>query len=115
RTHLVLFRRRIAGTVPHIRHHVSPHRGSPMRRLRYVLLLAFLVAVPLAIVMAIPKTRVLALAVIRQENHNGDRFAGEWARMLDDSNENVRKEAAYQLGQMGESSKRYVPDLAKAL
>jgi HEAT repeat protein len=63
----------------------------------------------------IPKTRFLLLALARSEPFLDEKPLSHWAHDLEDSDEEVRVRAAFQLGLFNGESRPVVPDLAAAL
>jgi HEAT repeat protein len=75
-----------------------------MRTLGKIALWLSPVVVVLIVLMAIPFSRYHLLGIIRGESFHESRPVSYWAYLLQDGDEAVRKEAVFNLGQMGEDS-----------
>src|SRR5437870_5654595 len=84
-------------------------------RLRLLIGLAAAVLAAVVIVLLIPSSRSVVLGYVTNEPGYDNRPAGYWVLALKDPDPEVRRNAAFCLGQIGSSYPAAVPDLAVAL
>src|SRR5438874_8195373 len=77
---------------------------------RFILGIALILILALAVVLAVPASRYWILALVRNEPLHGGRSVSSWVAALQHSDANVRKEAALALEDVSQELKGHPPD-----